>query len=80
MSACVVCHQPLGTGEAIICAQCAAPETVSQDNVALNPCVVCHTPTAGTYGGEFPVCLRCYATGKLTEAHIALYGRHPEAP
>jgi len=78
MNTCVVCHRPLDAGEAIICAQCAAPETAVQGGPALVPCVVCHTPTGGTYGGEFSVCLCCYATGKLTEEHIAMYCRHTE--
>jgi len=78
MNTCVVCHQALGAGEAIICEQCAAPDTVPQGGKALAPCDVCHIPTCGTYGDEFPVCLRCYATGKLTEEHIAMYGRHTE--
>jgi hypothetical protein len=78
MDTCVVCRQPLATGEAILCAQCAAPETAVPGSPALAPCVVCHTPTSGVYGGEFPVCLPCYATGRLTEEHIAHYGRHTE--
>jgi hypothetical protein len=78
MNTCVVCHQALGAGEAIICERCAASDTVPHAGKALIPCVVCLTPTSGTYGGEFPVCLRCYATGKLTEEHIAMYGRHME--
>jgi hypothetical protein len=80
MNTCVVCHRPLDAGEAIICAQCVAPESAAQGGQVLAPCVVCHTPTRGTYGGEFAVCLRCYATGRLTEEHIARYGRHTEAP
>ena len=56
------------------------PRSAAQGGQVLAPCVVCHTPTSGTYGGEFPVCLRCYATGRLTEEHIALYGRHTEEP
>jgi len=78
METCVVCRRPLAAGEAILCAHCAAPETTVQGGPALAPCVVCHTPTSGTYGGEFPVCLRCYATGRLTAEHIAHYGRHME--
>ena len=78
MDTCVVCHQPLAVGEAIICAQCAAPESAAQGGQDLDACVVCHTPTRGTYGGECPVCLPCYATGRLTEEHIARYGRHTE--
>jgi hypothetical protein len=80
MNTCVVCHQALGADEAIICAQCAAPESAAQGGQDLAPCVVCQTPTRGTYGGEFAVCLRCYATARLTEEHIARYGRHTEAP
>lgn len=84
MNTCVVCHRPLDAGEAIICAQCVAPESAAQGGQVLAPCVVCHTPTGGTYGGQFPVCLRsdscarCYATARLTEKHIARYGRHTE--
>lgn len=78
MDTCVVCHQPLAASEAILCAQCAAPETAVPSGPALAPCVVCHTPTSGAYGGEFPVCLPCYATGRLTAEHIAHYGRHTE--
>ena len=78
MNTCVVCHRPLDAGEAILCGPCAAPETALRGGPALVPCVVCHTPTSGTYGGEFPVCLRCYATGMLTQEHIAVYGRHTE--
>lgn len=78
MDTCVVCRQPLAAGEAILCAQCAAPEAVRQGGLGLVPCVVCHTPTSGTYGGDFPVCLPCYATGRLTKGHIARYGRHTE--
>jgi hypothetical protein len=78
MDTCVVCHQPLVGGEAIICAHCAAPETAVPGGPALAPCVVCHTPTSGTYGGEFPVCLSCYAAGRLTEEQIARYGQHTE--
>lgn len=77
---CVVCHRSLAAGEAILCAQCAAPEIAVPGGPAQAPCVVCHRPTSGTYGGEFAVCLRCYAIGRLTEAHIARYGRHTEAP
>ena len=78
MNTCVVCHRPLDAGEAILCAQCAAPETAVPGAPALVACVVCDTPTRGSYGGEFPVCLRCYATGRLTEEHIAHCGRHTE--
>ena len=78
MDTCVVCHQPLAAGEAILCAQCSAPETTVPGGPALAPCVVCHTATSGAYGGEFPVCLRCYVTGQLTEAHIAHYGHYTE--
>ena len=79
MNTCPVCQQPLGVGEAIICQQCAAPDTVSLDDKVLARCVGCQAPTRGTYGGEFPVCLPCYATGNLTEEQIAMYGCHPEA-
>jgi len=78
METCVVCRHPLAAGEAILCAQCAAPETAVPGGPVLAPCVVCHTPTSGTYGGEFPVCLPCYARGRLTEELIARYGRHTE--
>ncbi len=80
MNTCVVCHRPLVTDETLICAHCAAPEAAVPGGPALVPCVVCHTPTSGTYGGEFAVCLPCYATGRLTQAHIAHYGRHTEEP
>lgn len=78
MGACVVCCRPLPAGEAILCTQCAAPDTPVLGGPALAPCVVCHTPTVGAYGGEFPVCLPCYATGRLTVEHIARYSRHME--
>lgn len=78
MDTCVVCRRPLAAGEVILCAQCAAPEAAAKGGRVLVPCVVCHTLTSGTYGGKFPVCLPCYATGQLTEGHIARYGRHTE--
>ena len=78
MDTCVVCRQPLAAGEATLCGPCAAPEPAVPGGPALVPCVVCDTPTRGSYGEEFPVCLRCYATGALTEEHIARYGRHTE--
>ncbi len=78
MDTCVVCCRPLPAGEAILCTQCAASETAVPDGPVLAPCVVCHTPTSGAYGGEFLVCLPCYATGRLTEEHIARHGRYTE--
>lgn len=78
MDTCVVCCRPLPAGEAILCTQCAAPEIAVPGGPVLAPCVVCDTPTSGAYGDEFAVCLRCYATGRLTVEHIARYGRHME--
>jgi hypothetical protein len=78
MDTCLVCRQLLAAGEAILCAQCAAPETDVAGGPLLAPCVVCHRPTCGTYGGEFPVCLPCYALGRLTGEHITRYSHHTE--
>lgn len=69
---CVVCGRPIACGK-VLCAQCAAT-----DVSAPACCVVCHTPTHGTYDGEFPVCLSCYASGRLTEEHIVRYSHHTE--
>ena len=78
MNTCDICSQPRFAIKAIIYRRCAAADHVSQDAEISAPCVVCNLPTCGTGGDEFPVCLRCYATGKLTDEHIALYGHHTE--
>lgn len=71
MDTCVVCGRPIACGE-VLCAQCATATAVP-GGPALDRCVVCHTSTHGTYDGEFPVCLSCYVSGRLTEEHIIRY-------
>jgi len=68
---CTVCRRPLKSDEEIICAECAAPEIDGPYR-----CVVCSSPTSGTYRDMIPVCLACYAIGtdELREdGKLALY-------